>query len=106
MWCHAEKLYAHLRGVAEQMASQGGEVADPQEVAETIYECATSETPVHNPVGSDAQMITGMINSAGSRQEFLDQPEQLVLPQGWSVPSSHSPLPAKCDASTYFDRTA
>lgn len=76
---HAEVLYSHLQGVAEQMASQGGEVADPQEVADKIFECATSDTPIHNPVGSDAEMIVGMLQS-GSRQDFINQFEQMVFP--------------------------
>ena len=56
---HAEKLHSHLRGIAEQMASQGGTVADPQEVADKIFECATSATPIHNPVGSDSEDARG-----------------------------------------------
>ena len=76
---HASKLNEHLRGVAEQMANQGGSVADPQEVADKIFECATTETPIHNPVGADAVMIAGMLES-GTRQGFVDQFEQMVLP--------------------------
>jgi len=77
---HAHKLYDHLQGIAQQMASQGGTEADPQEVADKIYECATSETPIHNPVGADAEMIAGMM-SPTSRQDFLDKMEQMLLPQ-------------------------
>jgi NAD(P)-dependent dehydrogenase (short-subunit alcohol dehydrogenase family) len=76
---HTKKLFAHLQSVAENMANQGGAVADPQEVADKIYECATSDTPVHNPVGSDAVMLTAMMGQA-SRQEFLDKLGQMVLP--------------------------
>ena len=77
---HADRLHSHLRGIAEQMASQGGTVADPQEVAEKIFECATSETPVHNPVGSDSEMLVGMMEG-GPRRNFIDQFEQMVLPK-------------------------
>ena len=76
---YTEKLFSHLRGVAEKMANEGGVEADPQEVADKIYECATSKTPVHNPVGSDAVMLTGMMGQA-SRQDFLDKLSQMVLP--------------------------
>lgn len=76
---YAEKLFSHLQGVAENMANQGGAVADPQEVADKIYECATSDAPVHNPVGSDAIMLTEMMGQA-SRQEFLDKLGQMILP--------------------------
>jgi len=54
---HANKLYEHLQSVAQQMAQQSGNVADPQEVADKIWECVNSETPVHNPIGADAQML-------------------------------------------------
>lgn len=75
----SQKLQAHLRGVAEQMASQSGEVADPQEVADKIFECATSKTPVHNPVGADAEMIIGLMGNA-PRQPFLDKMAGMLLP--------------------------
>ena len=76
---HAQKLYAHIQGVAAQMAAQGGEVADPQEVADKIYECATSDTPVHNPVGADSVMLIEMMGG-GSRQDFLDNMTSMLLP--------------------------
>ena len=76
---HTKKLFVHLQSVAENMANQGGAEADPQEVANKIYECATSDTPVHNPVGSDAVMLTGMMGQA-SRQEFLEKLGKMVLP--------------------------
>ena len=76
---HAQKLYNHLQGIAHQMAMQGGEEADPQEVANKIYECATSDTPVHNPIGADAEMLAGMI-SPTPRQDFLDKLEPMLLP--------------------------
>jgi NAD(P)-dependent dehydrogenase (short-subunit alcohol dehydrogenase family) len=76
---YTKKLFDHLKSVAENMANQGGVEADPQEVADKIFECATSETPVHNPVGSDAIMLAGMMGQA-SRQDFLDKLGQMVLP--------------------------
>ncbi len=76
---YTNKLFSHLKNVAENMANQGGVEADPQEVADKIYECATSDTPVHNPVGSDAIMLTGM-RGQSSRQDFLDKLGQMVLP--------------------------
>lgn len=74
----AGRLYSHLQGVAQQMANQSGQVADPQEVADKIFECATSETPIHNPVGADAELLVGMMG--GSRQPFLDQLATMLLP--------------------------
>ena len=76
---YAQKLYAHIQDVAKQMAAQGGAEADPQEVADKIYECATSETPIHNPVGSDAEMLAQM-KASMPQQAFLDQIAELALP--------------------------
>ncbi len=75
---HATALATHIRSVVETMAVQGGQQADPQEVADLIYECATGDTPVHNPIGADAQMIMEMMG--GSRQPFVDQLAGMVLP--------------------------
>jgi NAD(P)-dependent dehydrogenase (short-subunit alcohol dehydrogenase family) len=73
---HAKRLREHFMGAVGQT---GGPAADPQEVADKIYECATSETPVRNPVGKDAQMIMAMMGGP-DRQEFLDKVEPLLLP--------------------------
>lgn len=83
---HARNLHSHLQVIAERMANQSGEVADPQEVAEKIFECATSETPTHNPVGSDSEMLVGMMEG-GPRQHFINQFEQMVLPAATAVES-------------------
>ncbi len=73
---YAKSLREHFRS---SVSAEGGDTADPQEVADMIYACATTEMPVHNPVGSDAQMIMGMIG-APPRQKFLDTAEPLLLP--------------------------
>lgn len=85
---YAHHLYTHLQNVAEQMAAQGGVVANPQEVADKIYECATSETPVHNPVGADAEMLAGMKASLPG-QAFLDEIAAIVLPPEMPVIDRH-----------------
>ncbi|NEQ71286.1 MAG: SDR family oxidoreductase [Symploca sp. SIO2D2] len=77
---YAQKIAAHFAALAEQMKKQGGKDADPQEVADKIYECATTETPVHNIVGADAEMLMGMINSM-SRQDFINQMGVMLTPQ-------------------------
>ncbi len=73
---YAKRLREHFRS---SVKNEGGEQADPQEVADKIYECATTETPVHNPVGSDAQLIVAMMASP-PRDEFLAKVEPLLLP--------------------------
>ena len=74
---YSDKLRAHFRS---SVSAEGGDTADPQEVADKIYQCATETTPVHNPVGGDAQMLIGMMGGPG-RQTFLDQVGPLLLPQ-------------------------
>lgn len=78
---HSHRLREHFDGLVEQMAMQGGGPADPQEVADLIFQCATEDMPVHNPVGSDSEMILGMMAAAESRQAFLDQMSQMMMPQ-------------------------
>jgi NAD(P)-dependent dehydrogenase (short-subunit alcohol dehydrogenase family) len=73
---YATKLRAHFR---QSVSSEGGDTADPQEVADKIFECATTDTPVHNPVGADAQLIVSMIG-APPRDEYLAKAEPLLLP--------------------------
>ena len=58
----------------------GGTPADPQEVADRIFICATQDTPLQNPVGKDAEMIMGMM-AAPPRQEFLDKLAPMILPE-------------------------
>ena len=73
---HARHLREHFSAAASR---EGGDTADPQEVADKIFECATQPTPVHNPVGRDAEMIMGLIGGP-DRQVFLDKVEPLLLP--------------------------
>ena len=61
------------------MAGGGGATADPQEVADVIYQCATADMPVHNQVGSDAQRLMGLM-TAGPRQAFVDRLAAMLLP--------------------------
>ena len=74
---YAEKLRDHLMAV---VSGEGGATADPQEVADKIFECATQDTPVHNPVGADAQMLMGLMGGA-PRQDFIAKMEAMLLPQ-------------------------
>lgn len=77
---HAKKISDHLDVVAAQMRQQGGQEANPQDVANLIYICATTETPIHNVVGADAEMLMGMKNSM-PHQQFLDQIASMTVPQ-------------------------
>lgn len=69
-----ERLQAAIAGL-----SPNGVPNDPQIVADKIYECATSDTPVHNPVGADAQQLASMLSSM-PRQDFLDRIERMLFP--------------------------
>ena len=73
------KLRAQINVVGERMASEGGSLADPQEVADRVYVCATSDMPVHNPTGSDAEMLIAMMGQ-DKRQAFLDQVTEMLVP--------------------------
>ena len=77
---YATGLRGQIQAISQQLAGQGGAPADPQEVADRIYECATTDTPVRNPVGRDAETLTGMMVSAGPRQAFLDQLTAMLVP--------------------------
>ena len=77
---YSQKMAAHFAALAQQMQQQSGKDADPQEVADKIYECATTETPIHIVVGADAEMLMGMKNSM-SRQEFINQIEAMLTPK-------------------------
>jgi NAD(P)-dependent dehydrogenase (short-subunit alcohol dehydrogenase family) len=77
---NSAKIGAHFLTVVEQMQKQSGKVADPQEVADKIFECTTSDTPVHNIVGADAEMLKGMMDSM-PRQQFIDQLNEMLLPK-------------------------
>ena len=79
---YSNALRRHIEQIGAQMAEVGGSLADPQEVADVIYACATNpDMPVHNPTGSDAQMLTGMIDKAENRQVFIDQMKEMLLPK-------------------------
>ena len=70
---------AQIIAVGEQMATRGGGLADPQEVVDRIFQCVRGEAPVHNPTGSDADMLIGMMGQ-DKRQTFLDQLEAMLIP--------------------------
>ena len=73
-----QRLRAHFGAIVAE--HHGGErTADPQEVADLIYRCATQEMPVHNPCGTDAEMLVGLSRSPG-RQVFYDNLAGLLLP--------------------------
>ncbi len=76
----AQKIATHSAAASEQMRKQSGSEANPQEVADKIYECATTDTPVHNICGADAEWVVGMINSM-SRHEFLNKIEEILTPK-------------------------
>ena len=74
----AQKIRAHFEAIVAD--HHGGErTADPQEVADLIYRCATQDMPVHNPCGTDAEMLVGLSQSPG-RQVFYDNLAGLLLP--------------------------
>ncbi len=77
----SNRLRAQINVVGERMASERGSLADPQEVADCVYACATSDMPTHNPTGSDAEMLMAMMGQ-DKRQAFLDQITDMLVPTG------------------------
>ena len=77
---NANKIAAHFAQVAENMRKQSGKESDPQEVADKIFECATTESPVHNIVGADAEMLKGMIDSM-PREQFINTLKDMLVPK-------------------------
>ena len=78
---HEAKMRAHFTTQVEQTAAAAGTPSDPQIVADQIYSCATEDTPIHNPAGADAVMLTNMIAAAPTRQDFIDQVSPMLVPQ-------------------------
>ena len=75
----SKRLRAQMTAVGEQMANQGGRLANPQEVADQIYECVTGDAPINNPTGADAAMLIAMMGQ-DKRQAFLDQLGAMLVP--------------------------
>ena len=69
-----EKIRAKSEKLSENFAKaiNAGEPQDPQLVVDKIYECSTADTPVQNPVGADAQMLAGLIQSMPNREELIN----------------------------------
>ncbi|MEM7229962.1 MAG: SDR family oxidoreductase [Planctomycetota bacterium] len=76
---HAASLREHIDSLVQTMTMQSGSPADPQEVADKIYDCATTDMPVHNPVGADATNLYSMMGGDG-RQDFVNHLKQMVMP--------------------------
>ena len=73
---HSEKLRAHFANLAHG----GGAPQDPQMVADKIYQCATEDTPVHNPVGADADGLYQLLNGVDDRETFINVIADRFLP--------------------------
>ncbi len=69
-----------MRENFERIINQG-DPQDPSEVSDLMFKLATEGGPVHNPVGADAQMLSGLINGAADREEFVRAAEQMLTPQ-------------------------
>jgi NAD(P)-dependent dehydrogenase (short-subunit alcohol dehydrogenase family) len=78
---YAGELRGQIQAISQRLAGESGNVPDPQEVADRIYACATTETPVRNPVGADAELLTGLMEGAETRQAFLDRLMAMLAPQ-------------------------
>ena len=75
---YAHKLSTHRAALGERIRS--GQAQDPQEVADLIYQCATTDMPVHNIVGADAERLWEMISTM-TQQELIDQMAGMFIPK-------------------------
>ena len=73
---HYQRLRDHFM---KSVKAEGGETADAQEVADMIFACATTDMPVHNPCGKDAQFIMSLTGGP-PRQDFLEKVQPLLAP--------------------------
>ena len=74
----SQKIAAQSAATSAQMQQQSGSESNPQEVADKIYECATTDAPVHNLCGTDAEWVIGMANSM-PRQDFVQRLEEMMI---------------------------
>lgn len=79
----AQHIDTHVQAAAAAWLQERGVAlaADPQDVADKIFECVTADTPLHNPVGGDAQLVIEMMSTM-PRQAFLDAVRPLLQPPG------------------------
>lgn len=78
---YAHKLANHMTAARENMREPGTPEPDAQDVADLIFKCATEDTPVHNAIGPDAEMLALMMDSM-SHREFLEKMAGILLPPG------------------------
>ncbi len=76
---HGQLLAKHMEMASQNSTKEGAPAPNSQDVSDLIYKCSTEETPIHNVVGADAQMIAQMRDSM-SDHEFLTQMEGMLLP--------------------------
>ncbi len=69
---YARVLGAYMEQVIADMKMAGGKKADPADVADLIYRCATQDMPIHNVVGPDAEALAHQMTQM-PRQAFLDE---------------------------------
>ena len=60
---YSSKLTKQMGTTVEQMSEQSGQKSDPQEVADKVYECAITKTPIRNVSGKDAEVLLQMKKS-------------------------------------------
>ena len=72
-------VWNRVADLRENLAAASPQKADPNEVSDLIFECATADTPVHNPVGADARMLLDM-KASMPHEEFLGRIAEMLVP--------------------------
>lgn len=75
----SQKLRAQTGALAAQVPNERGALADPQEAADHMFACAIEGHPIHNPSGSDAEMLTNLSDQQ-NRQGIIDQLSAMLFP--------------------------
>ncbi len=68
---YSRVLGHYMEEVIAGMKRAGGKPADPADVADLIYRCATEDMPIHNVAGPDAEALAQQMADV-PRQQFLE----------------------------------
>lgn len=75
---YSRKIENHLNLVRLQRNLEDLKT-NPNNVADKIYSCATTKTPIHNIIGSDVEMMVNM-KSSFTQEKFFYLIEKLLIP--------------------------
>jgi len=75
---YAQRVFGQMAGVREQLLA--ADQNDPEDVADEIYDCTTTDTPIRNVVGADAEAMQARIDAV-SHADFTELLADLMVPR-------------------------